>query len=265
METKKLKPTSNGVRHQLNIKKALLSKSSKLVKSLLVGTKNVSGRSASTGRITVRHKGAGLKNLYRKIEFNNSSMSALALTTFYDPSRTSFCSLNFDLTKKVFFQTLATSSVGPGSLISRNNPADELRLGCRFTLDKIPAGSLIHSISEKNSDSKYVRSAGGFAQLIQKGVKSCKIKLPSGKIMVFSSDSYATLGTLSNKQHNLVVIGKAGRRRLKGVRPSVRGIAMNPVDHPHGGRTNGGMPSVTPWGIPTKGKPTVLKKNKNYE
>ena len=88
----------------------------------------------------------------------------------------------------------------------------------------------------------------------------CKIKLPSSAILTLPIESYATLGTVSNKLHNLEVIGKAGRNRLKGIRPSVRGIAMNPVDHPHGGRTNGGMPPVTPWGKPTRGKPTVKKK-----
>jgi len=87
-----------------------------------------------------------------------------------------------------------------------------------------------------------------------------KVRLPSGKIVELLPDVYATVGVLSNLQHNLVVLGKAGRNRLKGRRPTVRGVAMNPVDHPHGGRTNGGRPSVTPWGIPTKGKPTVRKK-----
>ena len=89
---------------------------------------------------------------------------------------------------------------------------------------------------------------------------SCKVKLPSGSVISVPIDSLATLGSISNSQQNLTVVGKAGRNRLKGIRPTVRGIAMNPVDHPHGGRTNGGRPSVTPWGKPTKGKPTVKNK-----
>jgi len=99
-----------------------------------------------------------------------------------------------------------------------------------------------------------------FCQILQKSFTSIKVRLPSSKIIEVSPNTYGTVGILSNLQHNLVYLGKAGRNRLKGKRPTVRGVAMNPVDHPHGGRTNGGRPSVTPWGIPTKGKPTVKKK-----
>ena len=103
---------------------------------------------------------------------------------------------------------------------------------------------------------------GLFCQIVQKQVNSCKIRLPSGLIISVDNKSLATVGSISNSQHNLIKIGKAGRNRLRGIRPTVRGIAMNPVDHPHGGRTNGGRPSVTPWGKPTKGKPTAKNKKK---
>jgi large subunit ribosomal protein L2 len=128
-------------------------------------------------------------------------------------------------------------------------------------LQNIPAGSIIHSLSfNKKLNSIYIKSAGTFGQLIQKNNFFCKIKLPSSKIIEVSNSAFATIGIVSNSQHSNVVLGKAGRNRNKGIRPSVRGIAMNPVDHPHGGRTNGGRPSVTPWGKPTRGKPTSKKK-----
>ena len=132
-----------------------------------------------------------------------------------------------------------------------------------MTLKSVPPGSIIHSLSVSSiKNAQYIRSAGTFGQLIQKDLQHCKIKLPSGQIITVPLDSYVTLGIVSNFQHNLTYIGKAGRNRLNGIRPTVRGVAMNPVDHPHGGRTNGGRPSVTPWGIPTKGMPTVKKKLK---
>jgi len=138
-----------------------------------------------------------------------------------------------------------------------------LRLGFRTLLKNIPTGTIINCLSlQKDKKVKYIRSAGTFGQIIQKNILSCHIKLPSNQIIIVSANSYATIGVISNLKNNLVVLGKAGRNRLMGHRPSVRGIAMNPVDHPHGGRTNGGRPSVTPWGIPTKGKPTVKFKNR---
>jgi len=158
---------------------------------------------------------------------------------------------------------LATISVYPGSLISCDENNLDLRLGYRTVFKHIPTGSIFHSLAlNSNKKSQYIRSAGMFGQLIQKDLKNCKIKLPSGKIIETSVNAFGTLGMISNPEHNLITIGKAGTNRMNGRRPIVRGIAMNPVDHPHGGQTNGGRPSVTPWGIPTKGKPTVKKLNK---
>jgi large subunit ribosomal protein L2 len=259
MQIIKLNPCTNGTRHQINIKKSLLSKTNKLFKQSIFGFKRFVGRSSSNGRITVRHKGAGCKKSFRGLEFSDTFKNSLVISTMYDPFRSAFVSLNFDLNKKTFFRTLATNKVGPGSLQTCNDSDVELKLGNRTKLSQIPTGSVLHSLSSANK-SKFVRSAGSFFQIIQKGTKLCKIKLPSGFIKEVSVDSFGTIGCISNSQHNLVYVGKAGRSRLMGVRPSVRGIAMNPVDHPHGGRTNGGCPSVTPWGIPTKGKPTVSKK-----
>lgn len=266
MKLKKIKPITNGTRHQLVLQKNLLSKTNKIFKSSIVGKKSFSGRSSTNGRITVWHKGGGCKNLYREINFLNKDFNGLVLCNMYDPSRNAFISLNFNLNTLCFFRTLATNAVYPGSLISCSSHKTELRLGNRTILENIPTGSIVHSISkEGSSKTVFARSAGTYCQIIQKGINSCKLRLPSGLIFTVSNNSFATLGVVSNSQHNLIYIGKAGKNRLMGIRPTVRGISMNPVDHPHGGRTNGGRPSVTPWGIPTKGKPTVLKKKRNYE
>jgi len=261
MKLIKLNPITNGTRHQINIQKNLLSKNNKLIKTITKGIKNQSGRSSATGRITVRHKGGGCKNLFRTLNFENTKYFGIVIAIMYDPIRSAFISLNYNFITKKFFNNLATNFVTVGSLISCNQFNLDLRLGYRTYLKNIPTGSIIHSLCHyKKINTTYIRSAGTFGQLLQKDSKNCKIKLPSGTIIETSIYSFGTLGSVSNSQHNLQCTGKAGRNRLRGKRPSVRGIAMNPVDHPHGGRTNGGRPSVTPWGIPTKGKPTVLKK-----
>jgi len=263
MKLKKLNPVTNGTRHQINIQKNLLSKSNRIFKISLKGIKRCYGRSNTTGRITVRHKGSGCKKLFRIINFQNSKILGLVVAIHYDPMRNAFISLNYNLITKTFYNTLSVNSVYPGSLLSCDQQNLDLRLGYRTTLQNIPTGSIINSLAtNKNKITKYIRSAGTFGQLIQKDLSTCKIKLTSGKITEFSINAFATLGVISNLQHNLTTIGKAGKNRLLGIRPTVRGIAMNPVDHPHGGRTNGGRPSVTPWGIPTKGQPTVLKRKK---
>lgn len=266
MQLKKLKPVTNGTRHQINLQKNLLSKTNKLLKKSLIGNKFNAGRSTNTGRITVWHKGGRVKRLYRLLDFSSKNSNAITLSNMYDPNRSSFVSLNFDLNNFTFFRTISTGFVYPGSLISCSGEKIELRLGNRTKLKNIPTGSIIHSVSSGLTNSVvFARSAGTYCQIIQKGLSSCKIRLPSGVVFTVPNESFATLGLVSNPQHNLTCVGKAGRNRLKGIRPTVRGIAMNPVDHPHGGRTNGGRPSVTPWGVPTKGKPTVLKKHRNYE
>jgi large subunit ribosomal protein L2 len=260
MKLNKVKPNTNGVRHQLNLTKSLLSKNNRIFKSSLKGLKSNAGRSTINGRITTRHRGAGCKSAFRQLDKTNKVMHGIVLTTLFDPKRSSFISLNYNFITSNFFLNPVTESVYTGSIISCDKSNTDLKLGYRTILKNIPTGSLVHSLSiSDDKKSQYIKSAGTFGQLIQKDFKLCKVKLPSGIIITLSINSYATLGTVSNKLHNLVVLGKAGRNRLKGIRPSVRGIAMNPVDHPHGGRSNGGKPPVTPWGKPTRGKPTVNK------
>ena len=260
MKLNKLKPTSNGSRHTILLKKNLLSKNSKVVKQLLKGIKNTSGRSTLTGRITVRHKGGRCKKLYRILDTTPCNTFSIVVSVLHDPNRNTFISLNFDLLNRNFFNTSNTNFIYPGSIIVSSSKILDLKLGYRTALTDIPTGSLINNLSINNlKNSTYIRSAGTFGQIIQKGLDVCKIKLPSNKILEVPTSALATIGSVSNKQHNLIVKGKAGRSRYLGVRPGVRGIAMNPVDHPHGGRTNGGRPSVTPWGKPTRGKPTRKK------
>ncbi len=262
MKLIKLKPTTNGSRHQIKIDKSLLVKDSRIFKNTIVNVKSSNGRSPTTGHITSWHKGGGRKQLYRKLDLNNESKNSVVIGISYDPNRSAFISTNFDLDKKNFFNTVATDQNFPGSLLQSNPSLRELKLGFRTKLNNIPMGTIVNNISDGlNGYSQYARSAGTSAQLIQLDKKYAKLKLPSSKIIKVSVNSYANIGVVSNEKHNLVRLGKAGRNRNLNRRPIVRGIAMNPVDHPHGGRTNGGRPSVTPWGLPTKSK-FYLKKRK---
>ena len=243
MNLKKLKPNTNGTRHQLNIQKFLLSKSNRIVRSNFKNLKFCYGRSPQTGHITAWHRGGGHKKLFRNIDFLNKNFCSINIASFYDPNRTSFIFLNFDLKKKVFFQTLATNNIYPGSFLICKSNFLELKLGYRTQIKNIPTGSLIHTLSlSEQSSGQYIRAAGTFGQIIQKDKKRAKVRLPSNSIVDVSVDSYVTLGVLSNPQHNLVYLGKAGRNRFLGRRPIVRGI---------------------PWGLPTKGG-FYLKKRKKH-
>jgi large subunit ribosomal protein L2 len=270
MELERLKPTSAGMRHQVNIKKYLLSKNSNICKILSIGKKQQNGRSSITGHITVWHKGGGVKKKIRNMNYFPDKNYSIQIATFYNAKSTSFVSLCYNFLQSKFYNTLSTNNTYSGSLIFAYRTCPEFRLGTSSQLKNIPTGTIIHSISNF-STVKYIKAAGTFGVILQKDVKTdtdvktdvkiktCKVKMPSGAIKDFPLNFYCTIGYTSNHLHNLAVIGKAGRSRLKGIRPHVRGVAMNPVDHPHGGQTSGGCPSVTPWGIPTKGKPTKKK------
>ncbi len=249
-----------GTRHSLQLTKFLLFKNNKLIKNLIKPHKKAHGRSTTTGHITVWHKGGGCKTIYRKINFTNKEAYSIIIGLMYDSQRNNIIALNFDLINKKFFNTNAILNNYAGSLIICQEKINDFYLGYRSTLASLPVGSLISNIAKNKGHSFLVRAAGTFAQLIQKQQDNCKIRLPSNQIIVLPSNSFATLGINANLQSNQVVIGKAGKQRLKNIRPTVRGIAMNPVDHPHGGRSNGGGHPKTPWGIKTKGKKTVRKK-----
>jgi large subunit ribosomal protein L2 len=248
---------TNGLRHQLNQEKNLLSKKNNLQKILSKGSKS-SNAGRSFGRITVRHKGGGVKKLFKKLVFPNKNNFSLLISIFYDARRGSFVSFCYNFITARFFNCLSTLNTFPGSFIFLHKTFPELKLGMFLSLKETPSGSIIHSVYNLDKNT-YIKSAGVFGILVQKNLCSGYIKLPSGFIKKFPISSVCVLGAVSNPSKNLEVLGKAGRSRLRGIRPSVRGVAMNPVDHPHGGQTSGGICSVTPWGIPTKGKPTRKK------
>jgi large subunit ribosomal protein L2 len=265
MNLVRLKPITNGTRHQVNIEKSLLSKNNNIVKNLRYRINSAHGRSPQTGHITAWHRGGGHKKLYRLLENPNRSNVSVVVTTSYDPYRTSFISLNFDLLKKKFFQTITTDLIYPGAIIGCRPESPEYRLGFRTQVKNIPAGSFIHNISiSKKKMPEYARAAGTTAQIIQNNDESIKIKLPSHQVVEIPKTSYATIGSVSNSLNNMTKLGKAGRNRNKGRRPHVRGIAMNPVDHPHGGKANGGVPSKTPWGLPTKCGFRLKRRSKRF-
>lgn len=248
MKLKKLHPTTNGARHTIKIQKNLLAKNNRLVRSILNNKKKRSGRSSVTGRITVWHKGGQVKRLYRNIEPAQNLQNFVVIANCYDPNRNAFLHLNFELENNLFFFSTATNSIFPGTLIKNSESLNELKLGYRTKLKNIPTGSIINNLTlnTQNKKIKYIKAAGTYGQIVQRGPFKTKIKLPSKTIVEVSNENFATIGIVSNTQNNLTTIGKAGNNRHKGRRPTVRGIAMNPVDHPHGGRTNGGKPSVSP-------------------
>jgi large subunit ribosomal protein L2 len=263
MKLIKKNPITPGLRHQVNINKNVLSKSLKIVKNLVFNIHKNVGRSSLTGHITVRARGSGVKKSYRNLSFFSLNNLGIVLCTGYNPNSTVFTSLCFDLVTFNFFFLPAVSGVYCGSIVSNALKFIDLKLGFRSCFLTIPVGAFINNVSlSQKSSPQYSLAAGTFCQFLQRKHTNSFIRLPSSQIISIPSTSFGLLGSLSNAYNNSVVLGKAGRNRFMGFRSKVRGIAMNPVDHPHGGRTNGGMPSVSPWSRPSKGQPTVKKKRK---
>jgi large subunit ribosomal protein L2 len=249
MKLKKIVKHTNGVRHQINLKKDLLSKYNTIVKNLLEYKRCNGGRNFY-GRITVRHKGSGHKKMSHKFS-NFDSQYSLIIKKMYNPKTNTFVSLNFNLKQNTFFKSVSLKNSYPGSLFESKKILGDYKLGNFTLLKNLATGTIISLIALKKKIS-LAKSAGSFCQILEKKGQRIKIKTPSGKIISVDNSSIGTIGTVDNSLNKLTVIGKAGRNRLKGLRPSVRGIAMNPVDHPHGGKSNKGMQPVTPWGLPTK-------------
>jgi len=253
MILKKKNAITAGSRHQLNVDKTLLY-TKPLIKSLLLREKNKGGRN-NKGVICIRHRGGGYRKLLRTISWLNSDFKGIVTGIEYDPNRTGLIARVFDLQHKNYIYILATKYLYPGTLINSSAQLTDIRIGNRLPISNIPAGSVLSSLGLDKAI--YARAAGTSCQLLQKGENFSKVRIPSGEIKYIKSNVFATIGMISNENNNLQVLGKAGKTRLQGFRPKVRGVAMNPVDHPHGGA--GGKPSVTPWGKPTKGKPTKKK------
>lgn len=214
----------------------------------------------NNGRITVRHQGGGNKVKYRIIDWKRARRNVEGVITSveYDPNRTAFISLikYVDGDRRY---VLATEGVTVGTKVL-NSPDADIKAGNSLPLKKIPSGTTIHSIELKpGAGAKLARSAGNASTLVGRVEGYAQIRLPSGELRLVPEDCYATIGTVSNADHMNVSLGKAGRARWKGVRPAVRGVAMNPVDHPMGGgegRTSGGRHPCSPWGMLAKGYKT---------
>ena len=263
MGTKKFRPTSPSRRAMSGNDFADLTKGAKVEKSLIAKKSRKGGRN-NNGRITVRHKGGGHKQRYRVIDFKRDKVGVEGRVNSlqYDPNRTAFIALihYVDGEKRYI---LAPKGLTVGDVIVCSETCDINPGNCK-PLHSIPDGVKIHNIEmQPGRGGQLCRSAGSSATLMAKEGQYVTIRLPSGEMRKIHKNCKATVGEVSNSEHNTHVIGKAGRSRWLGVRPTVRGTAMNPIDHPHGGgegRSKGRHP-VTPWGKPTKGYKTRSKKN----
>ena len=262
----KSNPTSAGRRFYSKLSTEELTKKEP-EKSLLAVKKKHAGRNAS-GKVTVRHQGGGNRQKYRIIDFkrNKDGIPAKVVAIEYDPNRTAYIALlSYKDGEKRYIIAPVGLKVGD-TLMSGSG--SEIRVGNNLPLSDIPVGSLIHNIElEPKKGGQMARSAGAEVQLMAKEGKYATLKLPSGEMRKVLLACRATIGTVGNLDHELVSIGKAGRKRHMGVRPTVRGVVMNPNDHPHGGgegKSPVGMKSpVTPWGKPALGLKTRKKKNKS--
>ena len=262
MPVKKYKPTSAGKRFMTTIDFSELSKVEP-EKSLIEVRKKHSGRN-NNGHITVRHKGGGTRKMYRIIDFKRTkdAIPAKVATLEYDPNRSArIALLNYRDGEKRYI--LAPLGLKIGDVVE-SGPAADIKTGNCLPIKNIPVGTVIHNIELRpGQGGKLVRSAGGSAQLMAKEDEYAQVRMPSGEVRKILVVCRATIGQLGNVEHENEVIGKAGRQRHRGKRPSVRGIAMNPVDHPHGGgeaRSTSGRPPTTPWGQMTMGKKTRRNK-----
>lgn len=262
MAIKSYKPTSAGRRHQTCSTFEEIT-TAKPEKSLVVTLKKSGGRN-SYGRVTARHIGGGHKQKYRLIDFRRDKMNipAVVATIEYDPNRSArIALLNYVDGEKRYI--LAPLNLKVGDKVIASVDAD-IKPGNALPIKAIPLGTIIHNIELKiGKGGQLARSAGTFAQLMNKEGAYAQVKLPSGEVRMVLQGCMATIGQVGNLDYEKISLGKAGRSRWLGRRPKVRGVAMNPVDHPHGGgegRTSGGRHPVTPWGIPTKGYKTRTNK-----
>jgi large subunit ribosomal protein L2 len=262
MAVKRYNPTSAGQRFITTIDTKDLTKK-KPEKALVEVKKKHSGRN-NNGHITVRHKGGGTRRQYRIIDFKRAKdkIPGKIAAIEYDPNRSARIALvNYRDGEKRYI--LAPVGLEIGQIIESGEAAD-IKLGNCLPIKNIPLGTVIHNIELRPGEGgKLVRSAGSSAQLMAKEGEYAQVRMPSGEVRKILMVCRATIGQLGNLDHENVVIGKAGRIRHMGKRPSVRGIAMNPVDHPHGGgeaRSTSGRPPTTPWGQMTMGKKTRRNK-----
>ena len=262
MSIKQLKPTTPGQRGMSKF--GFEEITTDTPERSLIAKRNRTGGRSNTGRITTRHIGGGHKRRYRMIDFkrDKADVPARVATIEYDPNRTARIALLVyaDGEKRYI---LAPDGLEVGRTVLSGKNADIL-VGNTLPLKGIPLGTEVHNIEMKpGKGGQIARAAGTFAQLVAKDTEYAQLRMPSGEIRKIHLDCSATIGKVGNLQHENVHLGKAGRRIWLGVRPTVRGVVMNPVDHPHGGgegRTSGGRHPVTPWGQPTRGFKTRTNK-----
>jgi large subunit ribosomal protein L2 len=259
MALKTFNPTSAGRRHLIQVDRSGLYKG-KPVKTLVEGKNNSGGR-GQTGRITSRRKGGGHKAAYRIVDFRRTKhdINAVVERIEYDPNRTAFIAL-IKYADGVQSYILAPQRLVVGdSVISGQNV--DVKPGNAMPIGNVPVGTIVHSVEMKpGAGGSLARSAGTYVMVAGRDGGYVIIKLKSGETRMVPSGCMASIGAVSNQDHINEIVGKAGRTRWKGKRPVSRGIARNPVDHPNGGRTNGGKHWATPWGQPTKGKKTRTNK-----
>ena len=267
MAIKKYKPTSPGRRHMTGSTFEEVTTSTP-EKSLTVPLKRASGRN-SYGRITSRHTGGGHKRKYRIIDFKREKkeIPAKVVSIEYDPNRSArIALLNYADGEKRYI--LAPVGLNVGEIVVASAAAD-IKPGNALGIRSIPLGTWVHNVELKvGKGGQLARSAGTYAMIAAKEGKYAQLRLPSGEVRLVLQDCCATIGQVGNADHENIKIGKAGRNRWLGKRPQSRGVAMNPVDHPHGGgegKSSGGRHPVTPWGVPTKGyKTRVNKRTDNF-
>jgi large subunit ribosomal protein L2 len=261
----KFKPTTPSRRHMSGPDFKEITKN-KPERSLLLPLKKTGGRNAR-GRITTRHIGGGHKRMLRIIDFKRNLLDqpAKVLTIEYDPNRSArIALLEYPDKEKRYIIAPLGLNVGD-NIISSDQKEIEIKQGNCLLLRNIPSGTLIHNIEiSRGKGGQIVRSAGTSAQIMAKEGDLAHVRLPSGEIRLVSLDCHATIGQIGNVDHDAIVLGKAGKSRWLGIKPSVRGVVMNPFDHPHGGgegKSGQGNPHpVTPWGKPTKGYRTRNRK-----
>jgi large subunit ribosomal protein L2 len=263
MALKTFSPITPGQRQLIQVDRSYLWKGSP-ERSLTVGINKTGGRN-NKGRTTAFRKSGGHKRRYRLIDFmrRKDGLFATVERIEYDPNRTAFIALvQYEDGERSYI--IAPQKLGVGDKVISGDQSD-IKIGNCIPLKNIPVGTIIHNIEMKpGKGAQIARSAGAYAQLVGKDVNMVLVKLRSGEVRMIPSECRATIGSVSNPDQQNIVIGKAGRSRWLGIKPSVRGVAMNPVDHPHGGgegKTSGGRHPVTPWGKSTKGKKTRKKKN----
>jgi len=258
----KSKPTSPGRRFVVRVTRPELHKGKPF--EALVEKKSKTGGRNNAGRITTRHRGGGHKQRYRVIDFkrNKKNIEGVVERLEYDPNRTAFIALiSYRDGEKAYI--IAPKGLETGDVIIASEDAPITKGNC-MPLRNMPLGSVIHCIEMKpGKGAQMARSAGTYAQLVAREGQYCTLRLRSGEMRKIPSECTAVLGEVSNHEHSLRSLGKAGAKRWRGVRPTVRGVAMNPIDHPHGGgegRTSGGRHPCSPWGQPTKGFKTRSNK-----